>query len=149
VKTTAWNDLNHKVSPKRREQLKREAVAELDRMGFASLRKARQQTQAELAGKLGIDQASVSAIENRSDLLLSTLAKYVRALGGDVEIRAVFPEATFNLEPLLGGEAVPAPASVSFRHPGGSQKPLGGRRRAAARSMSSSRPISRSTPKIA
>jgi hypothetical protein len=41
VKTTAWNDLNHKVSPKRREQLKREAVAELDRMSFASLRKAR------------------------------------------------------------------------------------------------------------
>jgi transcriptional regulator with XRE-family HTH domain len=117
----------------RREQLKREAVAELDRMGFASLRKARQQTQVELADKLGIDQASVSAIENRSDLLLSTLAKYVRALGGDVEIRAVFPEATFNLEPLLTGEiAMPASASNSSRHPSGSQKSLGGRRRAAA-----------------
>jgi transcriptional regulator with XRE-family HTH domain len=76
--------------------------------------KARQQTQAELADKLGIDQVSVSAIENRSDLLLSTLAKYVRALGGDVEIRAVFPEATFNLEPLLTGEIVPTPASVSI-----------------------------------
>jgi transcriptional regulator with XRE-family HTH domain len=133
VKTTAWNDLNHKVPLERREQLKREAVAELDRMGFASLRKARQQTQVELADKLGIDQASVSAIENRSDLLLSTLAKYVRALGGDVEIRAVFPEATFNLEPLLTGEiAAPAAASNSSRHTSGSQKPLGGRRRAAA-----------------
>jgi DNA-binding XRE family transcriptional regulator len=133
VKTTAWNDLNHKVPLEHREQLKREAVAELDRMGFASLRKARQQTQVELAEKLGIDQASVSAIENRSDLLLSTLAKYVRALGGDVEIRAVFPEATFNLEPLLTGEiAAPASASSSSRHPSGSQKSLGGRRRAAA-----------------
>ena len=134
MKTIAWNDLNHKVPMERREQLKREAVAELDRMGFASLRKARQQTQVELADKLGIDQASVSAIENRSDLLLSTLAKYVRALGGDVEIRAVFPEATFNLEPLLTGEIVPAPASVSSssRHPSGSQKSQGGRRKAAA-----------------
>jgi DNA-binding XRE family transcriptional regulator len=134
VKTTAWNDLKHKISPERREQLKLETVAELDRMGFASLRKARQQTQAELADKLGIDQASVSAIENRSDLLLSTLAKYVRALGGDVEIRAVFPEATFNLEPLLTGEIVPAQASVSSssRHPSGSQKSPGGRRKAAA-----------------
>jgi transcriptional regulator with XRE-family HTH domain len=84
-------------------------MAELDRMGFAALRKARQQTQVELAEKLGIDQASVSAIENRSDLLLSTLAKYVRALGGDVEIRAVFPEATFNLEPLLAGGTVMNP----------------------------------------
>lgn len=149
MKTTAWNDLNHKVSPKRRDQLKREAVAELDRMGFASLRKARQQTQVELASKLGIDQASVSAIESRSDLLLSTLTKYVRALGGDVEIRAVFPEATFNLEPLLGGEIVPAPVSVSFRHPGGSQKAPGGRRGAAARSVAGSRSISLSTRKTA
>ena len=48
----------------------------------------RELTQVELAEKLGINQASVSAIENNSDLLLSTLAKYVRALGGDVEIRA-------------------------------------------------------------
>ncbi len=104
MKTTAWRDLNHKVSPERREELKREAVAELDRMGFAALRKARKQTQVELAEKLGIDQAGVSAIENRSDLLVGTLAKYVRALGGDVEIRAVFPEASFRLEPLvLGG----------------------------------------------
>src|ERR1035438_8829278 len=108
MKTLAWKDLKHKASPEKRERIKREAVAELDRVGFASLRKARQQTQVELADKLGIDQANVSAIENRSDLLLSTLAKYVRALGGDVEIRAVFPEATFNLEPLLAGEIVPA-----------------------------------------
>ena len=134
MKTLAWKDLKHKASPEERERIKREAIEEFDRMGFASLRKARQQTQAELADKLGIDQASVSAIENRSDLLLSTLAKYVRALGGDVEIRAVFPEATFNLEPLLTGEIVPVPASVSSssRHSRGSQKSLGRCRRAAA-----------------
>ena len=133
MKTLAWKALKHKASPEERERIKREAIDEFDRMGFASLRKARQQTQAELADKLGIDQASVSAIENRSDLLLSTLAKYVRALGGDVEIRAVFPEATFNLEPLLTGEiAAPASASSSSRHPSGSRKSLGGRRRAAA-----------------
>jgi transcriptional regulator with XRE-family HTH domain len=118
MKTTAWRDLNHKVSAERREELKREAVAELDRMGFAALRKARNQTQVELAEKLGIDQAGVSAIENRSDLLVGTLAKYVRALGGDVEIRAVFPEASFRLEPLVLGE-VPLrrvePAAVKRR----------------------------------
>ena len=77
MKTLAWKDLKHKASPEERERIKREAIDEFDRMGFASLRKARQQTQAELADKLGIDQASVSAIENRSNLLLSTLAKSV------------------------------------------------------------------------
>lgn len=130
MKTTAWNDLKHKISPERREQLKLETVAELDRMGFASLRKARQQTQAELAERLGIDQASVSAIENRSDLLLSTLTRYIRALGGDIEIRAVFPEATFNLQPQLMGE--PTSAYKASRHSSGSQKSPGGRRKAAA-----------------
>ena len=104
MKTYAWKDLNHKISPERREQIRREALEEYDRMGFAALRKAREQTQVELAEKLGINQASVSVIENNTDLLLSTLAKYVRALGGEVEIRAVFPEATFNLSPILGRE---------------------------------------------
>ncbi len=123
MKTTAWNDLNHKVSPERREQLKREAISELDRMGFAALRKARNQTQVELAEKLGIDQAGVSAMENRSDLLVSTLAKYVRALGGDVEIRAVFPEASFNLEPLISGDVpVQRPAEVAGKRRVSSQK---------------------------
>jgi DNA-binding XRE family transcriptional regulator len=104
VKTFAWKDLNHRSSPEKREQIRREALEEYDRMGFAALRKAREQTQVELAEKLGINQASVSVIENNTDLLLSTLAKYVRALGGEVEIRAVFPEATFNLSPILGRE---------------------------------------------
>ena len=120
-----------KVSPERREQLKHEAVAELDRMGFAALRKARQQTQVELAEKLGIDQAGVSAIENRSDLLLSTLTKYVRALGGDVEIRAVFPEASFNLEPLIGGDVPIRKNEVAGKRKVVAQKPVVARRRMA------------------
>jgi hypothetical protein len=58
MKTLAWKDLKHKASPEERERIKREAIDEFDRMGFASLRKARQQTQAELADKLGIDQGT-------------------------------------------------------------------------------------------
>ena len=100
----AWKDLKHKSSPERLAEIDRQAIEEFERAGFAALRKAQRLTQVELADKLGIDQASVSAIENRSDLLLSTLAKYVRGLGGEVEIRAVFPQATFNLEPLLPPE---------------------------------------------
>jgi DNA-binding XRE family transcriptional regulator len=100
MKTTRWQDLKHKNSPEERARIHREALEEYDRMGYAALRKARELTQVELAEKLGINQASVSAIENNSDLLLSTLAKYIRAMGGEIEIRAVFPEATFNLEPL-------------------------------------------------
>ena len=56
-------------------------------------------TQVELAERLNVSQAAVATIETRTDLLLSTLAKYIRALGGELEVRAVFPEASFNLEP--------------------------------------------------
>lgn len=130
MKTTRWKDLDHKNSPDERAKVKREAVAELDKMGFAALRKAREQTQVELAEKLGINQASVSAIENNSDLLLSTLAKYVRALGGDVVIQAVFPETTFNLEPLPPMD--PNWRAARGRHAPASQKSAPRRARAAA-----------------
>lgn len=132
MKTTRWKDLNHKISPEKMAEIKREALAELDRMGFAALRKAREQTQVELAEKLGINQASVSAIENNSDLLLSTLAKYIRALGGEVEIRAVFPEATFNLEPLPPIEPKKKTTTVRRSSP---QKPAPRRARATATRM--------------
>jgi transcriptional regulator with XRE-family HTH domain len=124
MKTLAWKDLKHKASPQQREIIKREAIADFDRMGFASLRKARRQTQKELAQTLGIDQASISALENRSDLLLSTLAKYVRALGGDVEIRAVFPEATFNLEPLVVANAPKLSSNGTSKRRSIAPKPL-------------------------
>jgi DNA-binding XRE family transcriptional regulator len=102
MKTTKWNDLKHKGTAKMRSKVDSEAVAELERVGFAALRKARNQTQVELAANLGLPQASISDIENRSDLLLSTLAKYLRAMGGELQIRAVFPEASFDLQPPAG-----------------------------------------------
>jgi transcriptional regulator with XRE-family HTH domain len=105
-----WSELRHKNSPEELERIGREALEEYDRMGFAAVRKAREQTQVELAERLGINQASVSAIENNSDLLLSTLAKYVRALGGELQLQAVFPEATFNLAPPEMAMLAAAPA---------------------------------------
>jgi len=55
-------------------------------------RKARKLTQARVAKTLGITQDSVSRLEKRSDLLLSTLRKTVKAMGGDVHIVAQFPD---------------------------------------------------------
>lgn len=130
MKTTRWQDLKHKNSPEKRAQVHREVLEEYDRMGYAAVRKARELTQVELAERLGISQASVSAIETNSDLLLSTLAKYIRALGGEIEIHAVFPEATFNLEPLpppRRRRPVPRPrlsGSDALRRPDYSVQPI-------------------------
>jgi DNA-binding XRE family transcriptional regulator len=72
----------------------KERAAELiaEEMSLRDLRRARKLTQARLAKTLGITQDSVSRLEKRSDLLLSTLQKTVRAMGGDVRIVAQFPD---------------------------------------------------------
>jgi len=51
-------------------------------MSLRDLRKARKLTQARVAKALGVTQDSVSRLEKRSDLLLSTLRKTVKAMGG-------------------------------------------------------------------
>jgi DNA-binding transcriptional regulator YiaG len=63
-----------------------------EEMSLRDLRKARKLTQARVAKILGITQDSVSRLEQRSDLLLSTLRKTVKAMGGDVRIVAEFPD---------------------------------------------------------
>ena len=97
---TKWNDLKHKSSPEVRANLKREAHAELKRIGFHKLRKARQQTQVAVAKKLNMAQGAVSRLEKQSDFLLSTLRQYVRAMGGQLELRVRFPDADFVIETL-------------------------------------------------
>ena len=61
-------------------------------MSLRELRKARRLTQAHLASELGISQDGISRLEQRSDLLLSTLRKTVEAMGGSLSLIARFPD---------------------------------------------------------
>jgi DNA-binding XRE family transcriptional regulator len=64
---------------------------------LAELRGRRGQTQAAIAEALSVSQPNISRIEQEDDLYLSTLVRYVGALGGQLEVRAVFPEETITL----------------------------------------------------
>ncbi len=64
------------------------------------LRAARNATQAQLAGRLGIHQTALSRLEGRSDISMSMLKSFVEALGGKLQLAAVFPDATFSLGKL-------------------------------------------------
>jgi len=64
----------------------------LTAMPLEGLRDARQMTQVQMAQLLKISQGAVSKVERRSDMFVSTLRNYVRAIGGDLQIRAVFPD---------------------------------------------------------
>lgn len=56
------------------------------------LRKARSLTQAEIGRTLGMNQSEVSRLEQRSDLLLSTLKRYVAATGGELHLVVTYPD---------------------------------------------------------
>ena len=82
-----------KLSPAQRKKVEARA-AELitEEMTLRELRKARKLTQVRMAEQLGITQDSVSRLEKRSDLLLSTLRKTVEAMGGSLSLVAQFPD---------------------------------------------------------
>jgi transcriptional regulator with XRE-family HTH domain len=91
-----------------------ELIAE--EMSLRDLRKARKLTQARVAKTLGITQDSVSRLEKRSDLLLSTLRKTVKAMGGNVRILAEFPDRAPVLLSELSEEDPPRKPSRRHAH---------------------------------
>jgi len=87
------NEVIRKLSPAQRKKVENRAAEIIaEEMSLRDLRKARKLTQARVAKTLGITQDSVSRLEKRSDLLISTLRKTVKAMGGDVRIVAEFPD---------------------------------------------------------
>jgi transcriptional regulator with XRE-family HTH domain len=102
-----------------REQVQRELDAELaaHAVSLQELRRARAMTQNQLAAALDVSQAQVSRIEKQADLLLSTLASYVDAMGGELELVARFPDhppAYLTIGEIIGTERPGAdcPAAV-------------------------------------
>ena len=87
-----FKKLQAKMSSGARARSQQRAEVLLNEMALDELRLARQMTQQHLARVLRISQATISKIERRTDMYVSTLQNMVRAMGGALEIRAVFPE---------------------------------------------------------
>ncbi|MGF1589573.1 MAG: XRE family transcriptional regulator [Pleurocapsa sp.] len=80
-------------SPERRAKIeKRTSELINEHMTLQDIRKARQLTQERMAQILGIGQDSVSRLEKRTDLHLSTLNNYINAMGGSLKLVAEFPD---------------------------------------------------------
>lgn len=90
---TNVNDIIKKLSPAQRKRVEaRAAQLVAEEMTLRELRHARKLTQVRIAKTLGITQDSVSRLEKRSDLLLSTLRNTVKAMGGKLSLVAEFPD---------------------------------------------------------
>ena len=79
-------------SPESRTRIAGEAKRMIaEELTLRELRKAHEMSQKKLAAVLGVTQMSVSNFEKRSNMRLSTLREYVEALGGELQLRAIFP----------------------------------------------------------
>ena len=99
-----FQELRAKMGPESRARSEAKTKRMVEEMPLDELRAARQLTQEHLATVLGINQSAVSKLERRADMYVSTLGDFIRAMGGALEIRAVFPEGTVRLT-RLGEEA--------------------------------------------
>lgn len=92
-----WADLKARMSPERQKRMRERTDALLLEMDLRELRKLVGVTQAQLAERLKTSQGEVSQAERREDKRLSTLRRYVEALGGQVEIIANFGDKRIRL----------------------------------------------------
>jgi DNA-binding Xre family transcriptional regulator len=92
-----FKELRAKMSPERQANNNAEAERMLRDMPLDQLRVAREWTQQQLAQVLEMNQAAVSKMERRTDMYISTLTKFIEAMGGHLEIRAVFPDGAVRI----------------------------------------------------
>lgn len=82
----------------RRARISARTAELLADLPLQELRKARDLSQEELAETLGVNQATVSKLERRTDMYISTVRRFVLAMGGDLEITARFPEGAVRID---------------------------------------------------
>ena len=92
-----FQELRDKMPPEARARAEAKARTMIAEMALDELRTARSLTQEHLANVLNVGQAAISKMERRSDMYISTLSQFVRAMGGRLEIRAVFPDGEVQI----------------------------------------------------
>ena len=95
-----FKELQAKMSPESRARSREKARRMVRDMALNELREARQLTQQQLAEQLGVRQPAIAKIERRTDMYLSTLRGVIKAMGGELDIRAVFPDGTVKIRQL-------------------------------------------------
>jgi len=92
AKTTSWREARTRLDIDEQE-----VARERLRLRLALLREQLGKSQVELAELLGTSQPNISQLERSEDLQLSSIAKYVHALGGQLQVNAVVGDTTYRL----------------------------------------------------
>ena len=95
---TNFRTIREKMDPERQERIRKRTEELLAELPLQELRQARALSQQELAEVLGLNQATVSKLERRTDMYLSSLRRFVEAMGGELEISASFPDGKVRIQ---------------------------------------------------
>ncbi|MGI8749974.1 MAG: helix-turn-helix domain-containing protein [Thermoleophilaceae bacterium] len=108
-KTKNFDALRARVDadPERRTRVEQHKAAIQEAVRLGQMREAVHLTQQQLASKLGVSQVNVSRIERAGDVNLSTLGRYVTALGGRLELHAVFDDQALPIALPLDEDPAP------------------------------------------
>ena len=89
--------LREKMKPAARKKAAEKTKSLLKAMPLQELRHARNLSQEQLAQTLSVKQAAVSKIERRTDMYISSLRNFIKAMGGDLKIIATFPDGSIQI----------------------------------------------------
>ena len=92
-----FRSLRDKMSPEAQAAAEQKTQALLEALPLQELRQARQLSQEQLATILQVKQASISKLERRTDMYISTLRQFIEAMGGELEIVAKFPDGVVRI----------------------------------------------------
>lgn len=95
--TKKFRDLRKNMSPEAQERSHTKTMAMMADLPLAELRQARHFSQQQLAAELEVKQPAVAKMEKKADMYISTLRRFVEAMGGQLEIRAHFPEGDVRI----------------------------------------------------
>jgi len=92
-----FSELEKTISPERRAIIDAEVRKALAEMHLIELRNARGLTQRLLADALNIQQPAIAKLEKRTDMYISTLRSHIKAMGGELDIIARFPDGDVRI----------------------------------------------------
>jgi len=92
-----YSALREKMSPEARARAEEQTRLLLAEMPLQELRQARKMSQEQMARSLHTRQSNVSRIEKRADMYISTLRSVIKAMGGELEIVARFPDGNVRI----------------------------------------------------
>ena len=93
-----WTDIRKTLSPEAEARIRQSVEEAAIVMRLYQLREARNLTQVNLANVLEVNQGAVSRQEKRTDMYVSTLRSYIQAMGGRLQVKAIFPEGEVEIE---------------------------------------------------